>query len=271
MVTYSTSERHTQASDTPTPESQLFPLPTRVSPRAIMPTPYNKDQINLALRAIERTPFLSLRRAASMYKVPIKKLSRRKIGVQARRDIIPKTRKLTDLEESTILERILELDLQGFPPRLRGVEEMANRLLCDRDAQPIGKNWTSNFFSRHPQLMTAFSRIYDYQRALCEDPDTIKTWFQLVRIFTAKYGIVDEDIYNFDETGFLMGQISTTKIVTSSERCGHIKLIPHGNREWDSAIIGVKSQGWSIPLFLSVKGKTHLRSWYHDSPLPPDW
>ena len=102
---------------------------------------------------------------------------------------------------------------------------MANRLLCDRDAQPVGKNWTSNFISRHPQLKTAFSRIYDYQRALCEDPDTINTCFQLVRIFTAKHGIVGEDIYNFDETGFLMGQISTIKIVTSSERLGHVKLI----------------------------------------------
>src|ERR1700712_1049084 len=69
------SERHTQPSDTPTPESQLFPLPTRVSPRAIVPTPYNKNQINLALRALEGTPFLSLRRAASIYKVPIKTLS----------------------------------------------------------------------------------------------------------------------------------------------------------------------------------------------------
>ena len=156
-------------------------------------------------------------------------MSRHKNGVQARRDIIPKTRKLTDLEEITILERILELDLQGFPPRLRGVEEMANRLLCDRDAQPVGKNWTSNFISRHPQLKTAFSRIYDYQRALCGDPDTINAWFHLVRNFTAKYGIVDKDIYNFDETLFLTGQTSTTKVVTSSEKCGHVKLIQPGN------------------------------------------
>src|ERR1700712_1284413 len=135
IITYSTSERHTQASDTPTPKSQLFPLPTRVTPRAIMSTPYNENQINLALRALERTPSLSLRRAASIYKVPIKTLSRGKNGVQAPRDIIPKTMKLTDLEETTILEGVLEPDVQGFPPRIRGVEEMVNRLPCDRGAQ----------------------------------------------------------------------------------------------------------------------------------------
>src|ERR1700712_4197166 len=68
-----------------------------------------------------------------------------------------------------------------------------------------------------------------------------------------------------------MGQISTAKIVTSSERRGHVKMIQPGNREWVLAIIGVNSQGWSIPPFLIVKGKTYPRSWYQDSPLPPDW
>jgi hypothetical protein len=47
--------------------------------------------------------------------------------------------KLSDLEEQTIVQFILDLDSRGFPPRLRCVEEMANRLLADRDAPPLGK------------------------------------------------------------------------------------------------------------------------------------
>jgi hypothetical protein len=30
-------------------------------------------------------------------------------------------------------------------------------------------------------------------------------WFELVGNTVSKYGIVDHDIYNFDETGFQMG------------------------------------------------------------------
>ena len=231
----------------------------------------NENQLNLALQALERDPSLSIRRAASIYSIGYTTLSRRKRGAQTRRDTGIKLRKLTALEESTVLERICELDAQGFAPKFRCVEDMANRLLRDRAATPVGKNWTSNFISRHPEIKTAFSRKYGYQRALCEDPDTINAWFSLVSNFTAKYGVVDEDIYNFDETGFLMGQISTIKVVMSSERRGHVKLVQPGNREWVSAIIGVNFQGWSIPPFLIVKGKTHLRSWYQNSPLPPDW
>ena len=76
------------------------------------------------------------------------------------------------------------------------------------------------------------SRLYDNQRVLYEDPEKIEKWFYLVRNTIAKYSIRDEDIYNFDETGFLMGIISKTLVVTSSDCTANAKLIQPGNREW---------------------------------------
>ena len=181
-----------------------------------MRTACNENQLNLALKALSRDPSFNIRRAAEIYSVFRNTLSTRKDGTCARYDTIPKT-KLTDLEETTILKRVLELDFQGFPPRLCDVRGMANRLLRHRDAQPIKKNWTSNFIFRHRELKIASSRKDNYQRALCEDPDTINAWFLLIRNFTAKYGVVDKDIYNSDKTGFLMGQIFIIKVITSSE------------------------------------------------------
>ena len=35
-----------------------------------------------------------------------------------------------------------------------------------------------------------------------------------------KYGVAEDDIFNFDETGFQMGVISTSKVITTSERKG---------------------------------------------------
>lgn len=64
--------------------------------------------------------------------------------------------------------RVLELDSHGLPPRLRGAEDMASRLRADRDAPPVVKNWTVKFISRHPEVKSAFSRKYDYQRALAK-------------------------------------------------------------------------------------------------------
>ena len=102
---------------------------------------------------------------------------------------------------------------------------MANRLLRERDASPVGKRWASNFVKRQPALRTRFNRRYDYQRAQCEDLDAINAWFLLVRNTIVKYGIEESDIYNFDETGFLMGVISTAMVVTSAERRGRAKVL----------------------------------------------
>ncbi|KAL6150042.1 hypothetical protein ACJBU6_11557 [Exserohilum turcicum] len=54
-----------------------------------------------------------------------------------------------------------------------------------------------------------------------------------------KWGIVDEDIYNFDETGFIMGKILSQLIITGLESFGKKKRIQPGNREWVTVIQGV--------------------------------
>jgi hypothetical protein len=47
----------------------------------------------------------------------------------------------------------------------------------------------------------------------------------------AKYRIVDADIYNFDETRFMIGVILTAMVVTSSEMASKAKAKQPGNRE----------------------------------------
>jgi hypothetical protein len=64
-----------------------------------------------------------------------------------------------------------------------------------------------------------------------------------VRNTIAKYGISDADIYNFDETRFMMGVISTAMVVTSSDGRAKAKKVQPGNREWATVIQGVSSQG----------------------------
>ena len=228
-------------------------------------------QLVLALQAMKRDPSLSARAAAKVYSVDFSTLARRRRGQHSRRDTTTKSRKLTDLEESVIVQHILDLDSRSFPPRLSGVEDMANRLLADRDTPKVGKRWAANFVKRHPELKTSFNRKYDYQRAKCEDPEVIRGWFALVRNTITKYGIDNTDIYNFDETGFMMGIIATGMVVTSAERRGRPRMAQPGNREWVTVIQCVNSQGWTIPPFIIVAGKYHLSSWYENSTLPKDW
>ena len=98
------------------------------------------------------------------------------------------------------------------------MRDMADRLLRERGSGPVGKNWVDNFVKRTPELRTRWTRPYNHQRAACEDPAVIQPWFTLVQSTKAKYGIIDKDTYNFDESGFLMGKISSQLVVTGSEK-----------------------------------------------------
>ena len=148
---------------------------------------------------------------------------------------------------------------------------MANHLLRIRDAPSVGKLWAHNFVKRQPELRTRYTRRYDYQRAKCEDPKVIGEWFALVQNVKAKYGIVDDDIYNFDETGFMMGIIFAGMVVTTSDGRGRAKLAQPGNREWATVIQGVNALGWTIPSFIILAAQYHLANWYTECDLPADW
>ena len=151
------------------------------------------------------------------------------------------------------------------------VGDMANLLLWKRGARHVGKNWPDRFVARRREIKTRFNRVYDHQRGLCEDPAIIEPWFRLVANMRAKYGILDCDFYNFDETGFMMGMIRPGMVVTRSDRVGKPKAIQPGNREWATAICSIAGDGYVVPPFLVVKGRFHLASWYLEHQVPDDW
>ena len=115
------------------------------------------------------------------------------------------------------------------------LEEMANILLAERDLtkapKKIDVNWVISFINRYPDLKIKFSSRLTYSRALCEDPVIIGGFFTNLTQLKLEHGIADEDIYNFDETGFAMGIAATAKVIYSADRTGKLSLIQLGNRE----------------------------------------
>ena len=135
-------------------------------------------RIILAIEAIQTSKRkLSRRKAAKIYDIPYSTLSDRMNGVTPIHDRRPAAQNLTELEEQVIVNYIFDLDSRGFSPRQADVEDMANYLRKTRRARPVGKLWTHRFIQRRPELKTRFNRVYDFQRALCEDPELIGAWF----------------------------------------------------------------------------------------------
>jgi hypothetical protein len=232
-----------------------------------------EGRLVLSVRAIQAGQISSTQKAAHLYNVPRSTLRRRVTGTLPQAVTNARKRKLHPTEEQSLVDWILDLDRRGFPPQIIDVRRMANHLLAARGQepppQPVGKNWMSRFIEAQPELQTKWNRKFHSQRARSEDPVAIRAWFKLVQETRQAYGILDEDIYNFDETGFMMGIAATSKVVTSSQTVGRAATIQPGDREWVTAIECINSSGWSIPPFVILQGKLHQASWYQG--LPPSW
>jgi len=132
------SESARQASQPLSDATRLFCTKHYFFPQPIMETTSYEARISLALNALQRDLKLSNRAVAKIYTVNKDTLRDRRAGRPARCDIQPNSRKLTDLEEKTIVQYIVELCARAFHLRLLYVEDIANRLLRERDAPPVG-------------------------------------------------------------------------------------------------------------------------------------
>ena len=166
----------------------------------------------------------------------------------SRVDKRPSGHKLTQLEEDQPAQWVISMDTCGAAPG-----KMANILLAARSSQPppsVGKNWPSKFVERRHELRTCFLVRYNYQNALNEDPKALQAWFATVQNVIEKNGVQAEDIYNFDETDFAMGLISSQKVVLQAEYYGRSYFPQLGNCKWVTTIEAICADGYSVPPYI---------------------
>jgi hypothetical protein len=242
-------------------------------------SPQKEGRVALAVHSLQEKQLKSQRSAAKTYIVPRTTLQRRQKGILPRRGSKAKNRLLLECEEAELIKWICSMEQRRFPPFLIDVKRMAQSLLDRRCSnasgfRTIGKNWIYRFYNEHPSIKARLSRSRDVQRVKNEDLYIIKPWFERVLETWQKYGITEEDTYNFDKTGFAIGLITgsrSSKVITSSESVGRATVIEPGNRTWSTVIECINASGWALPPFVILEGKVHLQYWYQQQSLPRDW
>jgi hypothetical protein len=234
-----------------------------------------EGRVILAINAIKKEQIHKIREAARLYDVPESTLRHRLRGRADRVSIRANGLRLSQTEEESLKKWIILLASRGAAPWPSAIQAMADILLSKRGdptpQQNIGVNWVSNFLRRNKDLKTCYLRCYNYQRAKCEDPKIIREFFEVFLKTIIDYGILDDDIYNFDETGFAMGIIATARVIMMSENIGKPVILQPGNREWITTIEAVNAIGWALLPMILLKAKTYQGSWFEDPLIPRDW
>jgi hypothetical protein len=233
-----------------------------------------ENRMQMAITAYKSKKVQSKSRAAAIFGVPKSTFLDRLKGINPRSETRASGHKLTAIEEDALVKRLLDADKRGFSIRPEFLRGMAQTLLRERsqDATAVlGVNWASSFVKHRPELRARYNRRITYQRAKQENPKVIKQWFKAVYEAIQEHGVHEDDIWNFDETGFAMGLCTTSKVITAVERSERPRTVIQGNREWVTIIECVSSKGLSIPPVLILKVKQHQAAWYQEPKLPQDW
>ena len=168
-----------------------------------------EGRTSLAISAIQKKQFPSERRTATVLDVTRSTLQNRRKGIQPRLGSRSKCRLLWEHEEEVLVSWIHNMEQRGYPLHIIDVQRMAQTLLTRRGTSTsppiIGKNWVYRWIKQHPDVDARLSRSLDSQRAKNKDPKIINQWFERVQNIRQEYGILDNDTYNFDETGFAIG------------------------------------------------------------------
>uniref|UniRef100_A0A093VAB5 HTH CENPB-type domain-containing protein n=1 Tax=Talaromyces marneffei PM1 TaxID=1077442 RepID=A0A093VAB5_TALMA len=221
--------------------------------------PSYEGRISLSIDAVKNKKTKTIRQTARLFDVSEATLRNRLKGGITSKEAGIDRRKLTPTEEIALRNWILSLERRGLPPRREMAREMANVLLAERDKtkppKKVGINWIHSFLSRNPDLKCKFARRLSRKRALCEDPVFINGFFERLLCLKQTYGIVGDDIYNFDETRFAMGIGATAKVICSSDRQGKLSIIQPGNREWVTVVECVGSSGIIVPPLIIFKSR----------------
>jgi hypothetical protein len=241
-------------------------------------SPQKEGRIALAIHSLQEKQIKSQRSAAEVYNIPRTTLRDRIQGRPPKQGFKSKNRLLLEYEEEQLVNWIFSMEQRGFPPYIIDIKRMAQALLdrrgSTRSPKTIGKLWSYRWLKGHPALKARLTRGRDAQRVKNENPRIIQPWFQLVLETKQTYGILDDDTYNFDETGFAMGLITgskSSKVVTSSDSVGRAVVIQPGNRTWSTVIECINALGWALPPFVILEGKVHLEYWYQQQYGIGDW
>ena len=184
----------------------------------------SEDQVQKALNAYLEKEYSSLRKAANAFKVPFSTAQARMAGRISRSTAHETQQTLSNAEERSLTRWITRLTRTGFPPSPKLVMEMAEELRRGRvqlstptsfNIPSIGYSWLERFKSRHPELVSIWTRLIEHARLKAADFDGVRRWFDAVTDLFAQHPYPPERIHNMDESGFAVGDSQSSRALVN--------------------------------------------------------
>src|SRR5271156_1180332 len=226
-------------------------------------------RISKACDALERFEKPNIARAARDFNVNERKLRNRFNGIPSKSEYGGHNKTLTDDQELAVCHYLDRMDKTGIFARPRMLRSVANSILArnhnDLNTPPplVGPNWPRRFLARHPEYFKRKLKPLAHDRKNTHDPADIRAHFEKFQAACIFFGIVFDDIWNYDETGFRVGVGRAHEIITRLKN-RRLYLSDPDNRESVTLVETISAGGAVLDPFIILPGVNHLHKAFQD-------
>ncbi|KAJ5149826.1 hypothetical protein N7448_001404 [Penicillium atrosanguineum] len=224
-----------------------------------------EQRIQVACEAARARKNVKITSLAREFDVPVSRLRARLHGRQPRTQRTITTKRLDDSQEAALISWIDTLDALHVPPTAYMVEASANAII-QRSAEatgdivaPVNKMWVYNFVKRLPDgLHWVKQNPTERESIEAADISTLQAWYERLEPFVKR--IPPSNIYNFDETGFQLGQGKPQKVISRNQQ--RTRPLSSERGELLTGIECIAADGWLMEPYFVAPGLVHLERWY---------
>jgi hypothetical protein len=205
---------------------------------------------------------------ARLYTVDYQQLKRRYHGTPAVTSNGGANTQLSEAQDRALVLWIKRQAKHGFPLKPMHVVGAGNWILQMANPEgatapkPLSKQWFARWVKRHPEYHIIVTTPLETERKEAGNTTMIGEWFEKLRTCITLYGIGPRDLWNMDETGFMVAMLKACKVLVPRE----IKKCYVRNpsvRDMVTCVEAVSAAGEYIPSMMILKGtKLFERSFF---------
>ena len=236
-----------------------------------------EDQMLKAIDALNTQKPPNIAKTAREYGVKWQTLSVRWKGRSNLLEWPPTNTRLSKEQEKALCHYIDTLEQLNVKPLARMIQSSANSILksthtnLDTPPPTVSEKWLNRWLGRHPEYKKRRSRAIELDRKRAEDHEVIQEWFQKLHRTIQNHGILKEDIYNFDETGFNIGVGRDQWIITRDFNTKKPHIGMNSNREYVTVVEAVNTDGWTCPPLILMSGSCILANWFEATDIQQEY
>lgn len=225
-------------------------------------------KVAAASTAMDADPRLKAAEAARQFGAPYYRLIGRRKGVPPSNSRGGHNKKLSIVQDQALRDYIFMLHSCGTPANQDTVKLAANRLLYYNSGNlesSVSTRWTKNWIKRQASyLKTLRTKPLAAKRLDAHIVEDIEEHFKAYKKCRDYWKIQDEDIYNFDETGFQIGVTSGENVLVPVDITAAHAADPD-NKELITSVETINPAGKKVPPMVIFAGAYHLRRYFKNN------